>query len=281
MLWLLSLSVGALVGLLLYPWNDPMDFRRAERVLTGPPQAYTLSVRWTDRLLNLVHYQPDPESRLGRDLALAGSNMTLADIYVYRVLGLAGGLLLGGLVLAIGDTLVGMLLLVGGVAAWSLPESRTKAEAKRIRAEVNRRLPAFLQALAMMTEAGMNLPPALDAFYEREESALGRELGLALSETAMGVPMALALMNMAKRCNVDDLYRVMAALVQATERGGSGLTDTCRAMASEAWLKRKDAAREVAQQASTKMFLPLFLLVLPTLFLFMMGPSIFQMLRNF
>lgn len=279
---MLALLVGSLAWVLAYPWNSgELDFSRTEAVLLGGGAGPADRDRLPERIMRRLHLHPDPDSKLARNLALSGHATTLYDLYLYKALAVAGGLLLAGLVIAAGDLVIGIPLALMGLAGWGLPDARITGQARRYRQEVIRRLPAFLQALAIMTEAGMNLYPAIQAFLEQEDGVLGRELRRAMDEVELGAPLSEALMRMAARCQVDDLYRAVATLMQAAERGASGLTGTCRELAAEAWVRRKDAARELGQQAATKMFLPMMLLVLPTLFLFMMGPAAYNLLQNF
>jgi tight adherence protein C len=278
----LSVLIGALTILLLLPWESAeMGFDQAEAFLSGSHRTDDGAPRWTDHVARVLRLRPDADSQLARDLMLTGSSISLTDLYVYKVLAVLGCLALGGLIFVAGEDLIAAVIGLGALAAWGLPNARVTGEAKRIRRGIERRLPAFLQALAMMTEAGMNLMPAMSAYADQDRTELGLELRLALGEIELGAPMSEALMRMALRCQIDDLFRSVSMLVQAGERGASGLTDTCRELASEAWMKRKDAARELGQQASTKMFAPLMLLVLPTLFLFLIGPAAWGMYRDF
>jgi pilus assembly protein TadC len=280
MLFVIALLNGALLWLLLYPGSVVYDFDGAEQRLAGYGGSGE-SGDWAERIIARLRIPLNYESQLAQDLILTNTPTGLALLYIQKAAWAVGGLALGVMLLIAGEQLIGGITAVVGLFAWTLPDARIKKQAKKARAEVDRRLPALLQALAMMTEAGMNLYPALSAFMSNEDSALGRELHAALAEVERGASLSDALMRMAKRCGVDDLYRAVAALIQAAERGAAGLTDTCRALSAESWAKRKDAAREIGQQASTKMFLPLMLLVLPALFLFMLGPAVFGMIHNF
>lgn len=277
---LLALAIGALVGVLVYPpvadHPDPMGPVRSATAGQPVPGA-----PWSERILGWTGWTPRADSELARNLAIAGSRLTLADIYVCKGLLPAVFLLLAALALHSGETALGMGLLGAAAIAWRVPDRRIAQQANAVRSEIVGRLPAFLQALALMTEAGMHLKPALAAYVECDGTALGRELRQVLRETERNALLSDALMRMAERCDVQDLYRAVVTLVQAQERGAAGLAAACRVLAAEAWARRRDAARELAQQASAKMFLPLFLLVVPTLLLFMFGPAVIAMMSSF
>lgn len=278
---LLTLTLTALGWLLLDPARrQPAGFRQAELVLIGHDLAGGRPRRHIE-LIRSLRILPPPNSQLHRDLALTGFHLTVEELYLFKILAAGAGLFLAALVAATGESAIALMLLVMGLAAWGLPDARIRAEAKKARAAISRQLPPFLQALAMMTEAGMNLHPAILAYAQQNETALGRELQLAMAEAQMGAPLAEALLRLAGRCDVPELYRTVAVLVQASERSGAGIAETCRQLAAEAWAKRRDLAREMGQKAAAKMFLPILLLVLPTLFLFMIGPAFYSMMVNF
>lgn len=278
---LLALSLTALGWLLLDPARrQQAGFHEAELALAGMA-VRTGRLPSPAELVRSLGLVPPPNSQMHRDLALTGFALTVEQLYLYKTLAAGAGLLLAALVAAAGEGTIAVILLVMGLAAWGLPDARTRAEAKKVRAAISRQLPPFLQALAMMTEAGMNLHPAILAYAQQSHTELGRELQLAMAEAQMGAPLAEALLRLASRCDVPELYRAVAALVQASERGGAGIAETCRQLAAEAWAKRRDMAREMGQKAAAKMFLPILLLVLPTLFLFMIGPALYSMMVNF
>lgn len=278
---LLAVNLTALGWLLIgLPRHRKLAFHQTELVLAGKPPDGSRP-RWSIRLIHSLGILPPPNSQLHRDLNLTNLSFTVEDIYVFKTLSVGAGLLLAGLVYWAGEHAIALMLLVMAAAAWGLPDARVRTEAKRVRAEIARDLPPFLQALAMMTEAGMNLHPAVSTYAQQNHAALGRELQLVVAATQMGTPLSEALLDLAHRCDIPELYRAAAALVQASERGGAGLAETCRQLAMESWAKRRDLARELGQKAATKMFLPLLLLVLPTLFLFMIGPALYSMLTSF
>jgi hypothetical protein len=227
MVFLIALLNGALLGLLLFPDAVAYDFEGAERRLSGYGAGGD-SGDWAERLITRLRIPLDYESQLGQDLVLTNAPTGLAMLYVQKAAWAVGGLALGVAILVAGEQLIGGITAVVGLFAWTLPDTRFKKQAKKARADIGRRLPAMLQALAMMTEAGMNLYPALSAFAVNEDSALGQELNVTLAEVKRGASLSDAVMRMAKRCGVDDLYRTVAALVQAADRGAAGLTDTGR-----------------------------------------------------
>ena len=80
-----------------------------------------------------------------------------------------------------------------------------------------------------------------------------------------GKPELAALENFAKRCAIPEITRFVSVLVQNLKKGGAQMVSVLRISASECWLMRKNAARRMGEEASTKMLLPIMLIFLAIL----------------
>ncbi len=71
------------------------------------------------------------------------------------------------------------------------------------------------------------------------------------------------------------------ALVQAQEKGASGIADTLRSQSEEIWNTKKARAEEMGEKASSKIFLSLLIFVFPAFFIFILGPALIDIMRMF
>lgn len=282
MLMLAALSCGALLFVLLFPWREPgkhanlasvASALQGERVLQGD--------RWTSDVVALLRIKVDYRGELAKQLAMTDLELTLEDIYAYKYLIPMVVALVFGYLLIDEFTLLRFICLLSAPVLYLAPEMVVAARADEYRKEVSKAIPSFLQSLAVLTEAGLNLMPAIEEYAIRVKGPLARELGQVITESRMGVPQTEALMRLAERLEIPELHMVISAVVQGLERGAAGIAAVCREQAKEVWEKRRDSARELGQKASVKLFIPLFLLVLPTLLLFMLGPAIHSFFTSF
>jgi tight adherence protein C len=151
----------------------------------------------------------------------------------------------------------------GGFLAPDLWLARRAAErARRIRHE----LPALLDLLRVMVEAGSSLAEALRAVGARTHGPLAREWRATAREVALGVPLERALTGMTERAPLPEVQALVAALERA-RRHGVPLADTLHAQARDARFALARHAREEAARAGPKIQLVVALLLVPSVLL--------------
>ena len=147
---------------------------------------------------------------------------------------------------------------------------------RKIRArqkEIMSNLPDALDLLTVSVEAGLALEAAMAKVAERTDNELGRAFARALAEVQLGRGRSEALRDMANRADVSDLNHFITAMIQAEQLGVS-VAKVLRIQSDEIRLKRRQRAEEEAHRAPVKMSVVLVLLLLPSLFLIILGPSV-------
>ena len=184
---------------------------------------------------------------------------------------------------ASGDPINFLLGIPACILGFFLPETLLRISAERRQNEIGREFPGMITSLAIITDAGLNLIPAIETLVnqQREHSFFADELNRALEEIKIGIPQKEVFVMLSARTNVEEVRFFVSALIQGLEKGSSGMTDIIRTQANESWQKRKLRAKELADKASIKLFLPLLLLVFPAFAIFLMGPMIFQLIELF
>jgi tight adherence protein C len=160
-----------------------------------------------------------------------------------------------------------LVLLVAAPAAGFLAPDlwlarQAAARARRIR----RDLPALLDLLRVMVEAGGSLAAALRAVGARAHGPLAAEWRAAGREVALGVPLEHALAGLAARAPLPEVHALVAALDRA-RRHGVPLADALSAQARDARFALARHAREEAARAGPKIQLVVALLLVPSVLL--------------
>lgn len=160
---------------------------------------------------------------------------------------------------------------VGHVAVNSWLKRRCR---QRVQA-VTRSLPDVIDLLVVCLEAGIGLNAAI-ARVARERSELGDPLGAELrqvsTEIRRGRPRDEALHDLGVRNGVEELKSLTALMIQSTRLGAS-MGQTLRAHADLLRTKRRQRAEEIARKLPIKMLIPLATLLLPPLFVVIIGPA--------
>ncbi len=162
---------------------------------------------------------------------------------------------------------------LAGVFGFFIPLLWLRSRARRRREEISRALPDALDMLTIGVEAGLTFESALLRVGEQWQNALTREFRRAVAEMRIGTARDVALQRVADRSGAPELRAFVAVLVQSSQLGVS-IAQVLHGQAMEMRIKRRQRAEELARQAGVKMVFPLVFLILPTLFVVILGPSI-------
>lgn len=198
------------------------------------------------------------------------------DFIGMRVLGLA--IMGGGAVFLFASTGIAVLPLlrnaaIAAVVGFFLPLLWLQSKVSKRQHDILRALPDALDMLTIGVEAGLAFESALLRVGEKWKNPLTLEFRRTVSEMRMGIPRAMALKHMAERSGVHEVATFVSVLVQSDSLGVS-ITEVLHQQAAQMRVWRRQRVQELAQQASTKMVFPLVFLVLPSMFIVILGPSI-------
>lgn len=143
---------------------------------------------------------------------------------------------------------------------------------KKRRVEITRALPDALDMLTIGVEAGLAFESALLRVGDQWDNALSQEFRRVVSEMRVGVPRNESLRRMAERTQVEDLSTFVAVLIQSNMLGVS-ISQVLHTQADQMRLKRRQHAEELAHAATVKIVVVLVFLVLPSLFIVILGPA--------
>jgi tight adherence protein C len=220
------------------------------------------------------------EAGLRQELVSAGIYRTSPRVLLgYRVLAAVG---LPALILWIGSgsgkpVLIGLSAAASGVLGWMAPLTIVRRKAHLRNKQINREVPEFIDLLVVTVEAGQGLAGAIRIAGERLHGPLGDEVRLAVQEQAMGLSAHDALTNMVERSDTPALRSFVRSVVQGESLGVS-IGEILRAVAVDMRKRRRQAAEEQAQKAPVKMLFPLAFFIFPSMFIVLLGPSVFDLI---
>jgi tight adherence protein C len=94
-----------------------------------------------------------------------------------------------------------------------------------------------------------------------------------LREIALGKTRRQALLDLADRTEIDDVATFVSAIIQA-EQLGTSLAPVLRAQTQRLRVRRRQRAEQEARRAPVKMVFPLVFCLMPSLFIFILGPIV-------
>ena len=229
-----------------------------------------LSDQQKDKLYKQIHY------------AGLGNILTEEDfiaVKTYITIWTAGFFALMLLINYSTTNLLLMLLAIG--MAFYVPNNWIYMRGRNRQWTIQKELPHILSSMAIITDAGMGLMQSLEIVTSQNDGVFSEELKKVLEDIKIGIDQKEAFIRLSQRTNVEEISFFVSAITQGLEKGNSGITKIIREQAKESWEKRKHKAKELAEKASMKLFLPLLLLVFPSFMIFLIGPMLFSVFKMF
>ncbi|MCR5635790.1 MAG: type II secretion system F family protein [Clostridiales bacterium] len=120
--------------------------------------------------------------------------------------------------------------------------------------------PDVLSKLALLVNAGMIVKEAWEKVANTGEGTIYEEMRNAVSEMNNGISEFDAIMNFANRCNVDKITKFASTMVQNLSKGNKELAEFLRQFSNEAWVEKKQYARQKGEEAASKLLIPITLM---------------------
>ena len=160
-----------------------------------------------------------------------------------------------------------------------LPFSTLNSAIRQRQKAINKQLPEVLDLLSVSVRAGLSFDGALRKITDRMTGPLIDEFKRMQQDVRMGSPRARAMQAMAKRCDVDDLYLFITAVIQA-ERLGTSMGKTLNNQADNMRERRRQKAKAEALKAPVKIVFPLVMFIFPAIFVVVLLPSVLSLMHS-
>lgn len=189
-------------------------------------------------------------------------------------------LLLGTLAFAArdGDAMLLALFVVMAPVLVYMSFSSLEKKVEKRHQQVAMDLPDFTNQLIILSGAGLTLRAAIikvgrempgdTPFYVALRKAVNKMENGATDEAALDV--------LVTQCNMPVVRRLTSILLQNMQRGGTDVLIALREIGTELWTNRKAAARQMAEEVSTKMLFPMMLMLIAVILL-VAAPAVMSM----
>jgi tight adherence protein C len=167
------------------------------------------------------------------------------------------------------------VLAVFGVIGFFIPDSMFGGKIRQRQADIMRNFPTMVDLLALTIEAGLDYMAAIERILKNvkpnQRTELENELQKMINEVQLGYTRRDALKRLAMRTGVPEIRSFTGLIIQSEELGTS-LVELLRNYAADMRFRRLNKAEKLAAQAATKMLIPLFIFIFPTVFIMMLAP---------
>jgi tight adherence protein C len=264
--------------------TDSVDLRQQELEGSAVDRMIMPSVRRMGR--GAVRLTPfDLNARINEQLILAGNpeawdaERVVALKIIGGIIGVVGGALLMTLI-PISGWLKIVFVVMTGLIGYTVPSSQVRSMASKRQHTIQKQLPDVMDLLTISVEAGLGFDAALAQVTKNVPGPLAEELSRLLQEVQIGVSRADAFRNLGTRTNVSELQSFTLSMIQA-DLFGVSIANVLRAQSRELRQKRRQRAEEIAQKIPVKLLFPMIFMVLPSLFIIVLGPGAIQIYEQF
>jgi len=155
---------------------------------------------------------------------------------------------------------------------------------RRIRArqeDIIHNFPTFVDLAALMIESGLDYMTAFDRIVKIApvKTNLEVEMERTINEVQLGYSRRDALRRLSYRTGLQEVRSFVGLVIQSDELGTS-LVELLRNYSTDMRFRRLNKAEKLAAQASTKMLIPLFIFIFPTVFILMLSPMIADLMTG-
>lgn len=234
----------------------------------------------------LVRLTPfDLNARINEKLILAGSpagwdpERVVALKIIGGLAGLVGGVLLAAL-MPIAALLKVLFVVLFALTGYVVPGVQVSAMATKRQRAIQKQLPDVMDLLTISVEAGLGFDAALSQVTKNVPGPLAEEIGRLLQEVQIGSSRAEAFRHLGDRTSVPELQSFTLSMIQA-DLFGVSIANVLRAQSKELRQKRRQRAEELAQKIPVKLLFPMIFLVLPALFVIVIGPGAIKIYQQF
>lgn len=162
-----------------------------------------------------------------------------------------------------------------------IPDVIISSKIRKRQDDILRNFPQFVDLAALMIESGLDYITAFDKISKIStvKSELDKEVERLVHEVQFGYTRRDALRRFAERTGLGEIRSFVGLVIQSDELGTS-LVDLLRNFSADMRFRRLTRAEKLAAQASTKMLIPLFIFIFPVVFILVLGPVIYDLIKS-
>lgn len=224
------------------------------------------------------------EVRVRAELKQAGFHHphAMANLQATRFALIGGTIALFGMLLLIVPKVLEIPVLLGMISVplffWAVPRMYIQGRGAERKSQIERAMPDMLDMLNMCVSQGLTIPTSLRRIaidLKPVYPDLASELGMVVHQGEVG-SMTVALNNFGERMDVPEVDSFVSLMTQA-ERMGTNVSDALTEYSNTMRESLRQRTDEKANNASFKLMFPTVLLMMPAVFLFLMGPAILEL----
>ncbi len=170
---------------------------------------------------------------------------------------------------------MGLGVFLGAGIPFAILNSQIRQRKKNIR----KQLPEFLDLLCVSVQAGLSFDGAVSKMIKRMKGPLIDEFKRMQQDVSLGMTHSYALTNLAKRCDLEEVYLFTTSIIQA-EKLGTSMTRTLKTQADNMRDRHRQRVKTEAMKAPVKILFPMIIFIFPSMFVVLLFPALYALMQN-
>ena len=170
-------------------------------------------------------------------------------------------------------------VLFGTIAGAYLPFLLLNIKINKRKKLLRRQLPEFLDLLCVSVQAGLSFDGAVAKIVKRYTGILSEEFKHAQDEIKFGMTKQHALTQLAKRCDIEEIYLFTTSVLQA-ERLGTSMAQTLSLQADNIRERHRQYVKTEAMKAPVKILFPMVFFIFPSIFVVLLFPAMITIIKT-
>jgi tight adherence protein C len=171
--------------------------------------------------------------------------------------------------------IIGLGVFVGAAIPFVVLNSKIRQRQKILR----KQLPEFLDLLCVSVQAGLSFDGAVSKLTKRMKGPLIDEFKRMQNDISLGMTHQYALTNVARRCDLEEVYLFTTSVIQA-EKLGTSMTRTLKQQADNMRDRHRQYVKAEALKAPVKIIFPMVMFIFPSMFVVLLFPALFTLIKS-
>lgn len=172
-----------------------------------------------------------------------------------------------------------MIVLLGTILGAIFPITKLNKIIEARKKVIKRTLPEFLDLLCVSVQAGLSFDAAVSKITVRMSGPLIDEFKRFQNDVSLGMTRQYALNQMARRCNLEELYLFTSSVIQA-EKLGTSMGRTLKIQADNMRERHRQYIKAEALKAPVKIIFPMVFFIFPSVFVVVLFPAFLSFVKN-
>ncbi len=173
-----------------------------------------------------------------------------------------------------------LITIAGGIGGGLLPFLLLNSTIKKRQKILKHQLPEFLDLLCVSVQAGLSFDSAVAKITTRMKGELSDEFKHMQEDIKFGMTKSYALNQMARRCDVEEIYLFATSIIQA-EKLGTSMSQTLTLQSDNMRERHRQFVKAEALKAPVKMLFPMVIFIFPSIFVVLLFPSVISITKAF